>query len=87
LFSVVFAHPPSLHSSVSLLSVISLLLTNTESRTERLRGNQKKDERGPLSSLLFLACCSVTIFWGKRNVLLFEVAIKNLFFAITGSIN
>jgi hypothetical protein len=33
LFSVVFAHPPSLHSSVSLLSVISLLLTNTESRT------------------------------------------------------
>ncbi len=58
LFSVVFTpSPPSHHGSVWVLSVISLLLTNTISPVracliiwwERFRGTQREDDRDPLS--------------------------------------
>ncbi len=56
-FVVFIPPPPSQHGSDWLLPVISLLLTNTVSPVraclstwlERFRGNQKEDERGPLS--------------------------------------
>ncbi len=60
-FSVVFTTPPSQHGSVWLLPVISLLLTSTVSPVraclyillDRFRGNQKEDERGPLSTVYY----------------------------------
>jgi hypothetical protein len=77
LFYVVFtSFPPSHHGSVWLLPVISLLLAKTVSPVracliiwrERFRGNQKEDDRGPLSiqsSLLWMiheyTCVSISL--------------------------
>jgi hypothetical protein len=63
LYVVFTPSPPSHHSSVWVLPIISLLLTNTLSPMraclsicwERFRGTQKEDDRGPL---IFNPLCS-----------------------------